>query len=78
MGKIPKYKEEYPRITGGSSKHETSNENGKIIIQFAEENNIIIKSTLFAHKDIHKETWMSPDGKTRNRIDHILTEKRIL
>jgi predicted class III extradiol MEMO1 family dioxygenase len=55
----------------------SSNENGKIIIQFAEENNMIIKSTSFAHKDIHKETWMSPDGKTRNRIDHILIEKRI-
>jgi hypothetical protein len=67
---------ETPCITGVKSKHEVSDENGKVI-EFAEENNMKIKSTTFHHKDIHKETWISLDGKTGNRIDHLLMENRL-
>ena len=34
-------------------------------------NNIAVVTTQFKQKDIHKYIWTSPDGRTRNQIDHI-------
>ena len=30
--------------------------------------NLVVKSTMFPHLNIHKYTWTSPDGKTHNRL----------
>ncbi|KAK9753778.1 hypothetical protein QE152_g1762 [Popillia japonica] len=45
------------------------------LIDFAKEKGMVIKSTYFERKDIHKGTWRSPDGSYTNQIDHVLVEK---
>ncbi|PSN46866.1 hypothetical protein C0J52_13676 [Blattella germanica] len=60
---------------GKYSLHEDSNDNGVRLVTFATSKNLIVKSTTFQHKDIHKYTWTSPDGETRNQIDHVLVDK---
>jgi hypothetical protein len=58
------------------SLHQVSNNNGVRIVNFATSNNMVVKSTMFPHRNIHKYTWTTPDGKTHNQIDHISIERR--
>jgi len=37
---------------------------------------MVVASTLYNHKDIHKMAWRSPDGQTYNQIDHLLIDAR--
>ncbi|XP_013174666.1 PREDICTED: craniofacial development protein 2-like [Papilio xuthus] len=61
---------------GRHSKHNTSNDNGLRLITFATSKSLVIKSTMFPHKEIYKGTWKSPDGMTVNQIDHVLIDDR--
>jgi len=58
------------------SLHEDSNDNGFRIVNFATSKYLVVKSTMFPHRNIHKYTWTSPDGKTHKQIDHILIYRR--
>ena len=53
------------------------NENGLLFADFCTLNELIIGGTLFPHKPTHKATWISPDLKTENQIDHITITKKL-
>ena len=65
----------YERVMG---KHGLGvrNGNGEKLCDMCDMNELVITGTLFPHKIIHKATWISPDGRTRNQIDHVLINKR--
>jgi exonuclease III len=54
----------------------TRNDNGERLVNFCTINNLVIGGTLFTHQNIHKLTWMSPNGRDQNQIDHIMISKR--
>jgi predicted nucleic-acid-binding Zn-ribbon protein len=37
---------------------------------------MLVSSNCFRHKEIHKQTRRSPDGKNNYQTDHILTDER--
>jgi hypothetical protein len=61
---------------GNESLHQNSGDNGVRILNFATSKNLVFKSTMFPHRNIHKYTWVYPDEKTYKQIDHILIEMR--
>jgi hypothetical protein len=48
---------------GSESLHALSNDNGVRAVTFATSKDLIVKSTKFPHRDVHKYTWTSPDGR---------------
>ena len=54
------------------SLHQNSNDNGVRIVNFATSENLAVHSKIFPHRNIHKYTWTSSEGKTHNKKDHIL------
>jgi len=61
---------------GKESLHQDSNDNCVRIVNFATSKNLVVQSKMFPHRNIHKYTWTSFDGKTHNKIDHILIDTR--
>ena len=51
------------------------NENGEMLADVFAFNNMIIGGSVFPHRRIHKATWVSPDHRTENQIDHICIER---
>ena len=42
------------------------NENGERLIDLCSTHNLVIGGSLFPHKNIHKMTWLSPNGRDMN------------
>jgi hypothetical protein len=61
---------------GNVSLREISNDNEVRLAKSATSKNLRVKSTMLPHRNIHKYTWTSPDGKTHNQIDQILVDRR--
>ena len=47
-------------------------EAGKMLIEFCQENTLVITNTLFQQYKRRLYTWTSPDGQHQNLIDYIL------
>ena len=52
------------------------NEAGQRLIEFYQENTLVIANTLFQQHKRRLYTWTSPDGQHRNQIDYILCGQR--
>ena len=63
--------QETPGITGKSGLG-IRNEAGQRLIDFCQENALVIANTLFQQHKRRLYTWTSPDGQQRNQIDYIL------
>ena len=52
------------------------NKAGLRLIEFCQENALVIANTLFQQHKRRLYTWTSPDGQQRNQIDYVLCSQR--
>lgn len=52
------------------------NNNGERLVELCQTFQFVIGGSIFPHKEIHKYTWTSPSGNSRNQIDHICVSRR--
>ena len=67
--------QETPGVTGKFSLG-VQNEAGQRLIEFCQENTLVIANTLFQQYKKRLYTWTSSDGQHRNQIDYILCSQR--
>ena len=63
--------QEIPGVTGKFGLG-VQNEAGQRLIQFCQENTLVIANTLFQQHKRRLYTWISPDGQHQNQTDYIL------
>ena len=66
--------QETPGVTGKFGL-ELPNEAEQRLIEFCQENALVITNTLFQQHKRRFYTWTSPDGQHQNQIDYILAVK---
>ena len=67
--------QETPGVTGKFGVG-VQNEVGQRLIEFCQDNTLVIANTLFQQHKRRLYTWTSPDGQHRNQTDHILCNQR--
>ena len=55
---------------------EVQNESPQRLIEFCQENALVIANTIFQEHKRRLNIWTSPDGQHRNQIDYILHSQR--
>ena len=68
-------RQETPGITGKFGLG-VQNEAGQRLIEFCQENALVIANTVFQQHKRRLYTWTSPDGQHRNQIDYVLCSQR--
>ncbi|CAF4764531.1 unnamed protein product [Pieris macdunnoughi] len=63
----------YEREIMGKYGYGTRNLRGERLIQYANEYKLSVMKTFFKKKQSRKWTWISPDQRTKNEIDFILS-----
>ena len=63
--------QETPGVTGTFGLG-VQNEAGQRLIEFCQENTLVIANTLFQQHKRRLYTWTSPDGQYQNQVDYIL------
>ena len=63
--------QETPGVTGKFGLG-IENEAGQMLMEFCQENTLVIVNTLFQQHKRRLYTWTSPDGRHQNHIDYIL------
>jgi hypothetical protein len=64
LGKV----EAYSSIGGKHMLHEETNENREIMFDIAITNNLVVMSTQFQHKQIHKGAWTMTEYDRTERL----------
>ena len=67
--------QETPGVTGKFGLG-VQNESGQRLIEFCQENTLVIANTLFQQHKRRLYTWTSPSGQHQNQIDYILRSQR--
>ena len=67
--------QEIPGVTGKFG-HGVQNKAGQRLMEFCQENGLVIANTLFQQHKRQLYTWTSPDGQYRNQIDCIFCSQR--
>ena len=73
--KNPLWSQEISGVTGKFGLG-VQNEAGQRLIDFSQENKLVIENTLFQQHKRRLYTWTSPDGQHQNQIDYILCSQR--
>ena len=69
-------KQQYRLLYGGKFGLGIHNEAGQRLIEFCQENALVITNTLLQQHKRRLYTWTSPDDQHRNQIDYILCSQR--
>ena len=64
------------RETPGKSALGMQNEAGQRLIEYCQENTLVIANTILQQHKRRLYTWTSPDGRYQNQIDYILCSQR--